>query len=101
MLSRDSKILIVGLGLIGGSYAEGLKKAGFEVGAVTRSRKTIDYALDNGLIDSGMAEVDRDYVSRFDVIVFALYPHVFLSWIEQYQDYIKRSEEHTSELQSR
>lgn len=89
MLSRDSKILIVGLGLIGGSYAEGLKKAGFEVGAVTRSRKTIDYALDNGLIDSGMAEVDRDYVSRFDVIVFALYPHVFLSWIEQYQDYIK------------
>ena len=89
MLSRDSKILIVGLGLIGGSYAEGLKKAGFEVGAVTRSRKTIDYALDNGLIDSGLAEVDRDYVSRFDVIVFALYPHVFLSWIEQYQDYIK------------
>ena len=89
MLSRDSKILIVGLGLIGGSYAEGLKKAGFEVGAVTRSRKAIDYALDNGLIDSGMAEVDRDYVSRFDVIVFALYPHVFLSWIEQYQDYIK------------
>ena len=89
MLSRDSKILIVGLGLIGGSYAEGLKKAGFEVGAVTRSRKTIDYALDNGLIDSGMAEVDRDYVSRFDVIVFALYPHVFLSWIEQYQDYFK------------
>ena len=89
MLSRDSKILIVGLGLIGGSYAEGLKKAGFEVGAVTRTRKTIDYALDNGLIDSGMAEVDRDYVSRFDVIVFALYPHVFLSWIEQYQDYIK------------
>lgn len=89
MLSRDSKILIVGLGLIGGSYAEGLRKAGFEVGAVTRSRKTIDYALDNGLIDSGMAEVDRDYVSRFDVIVFALYPHVFLSWIEQYQDYIK------------
>lgn len=89
MLSRDSKILIVGLGLIGGSYAEGLRKAGFEVGAVTRSRNTIDYALDNGLIDSGMAEVDRDYVSRFDVIVFALYPHVFLSWIEQYQDYIK------------
>ena len=27
MLSKDNKILIVGLGLIGGSYAEGLTKA--------------------------------------------------------------------------
>ena len=89
MLSRDSKILIVGLGLIGGSYAEGLKKAGFEVGAVTRSRKTIDYALSRGIVDSGTVDVTRDYVSRFDIIVFALYPHVFLSWIEQYQDCIK------------
>ena len=42
MLDKDSKILIVGLGLIGGSYAEGLTKAGFEVGAVTRSRESID-----------------------------------------------------------
>lgn len=37
MLQQDTKILIVGLGLIGGSYAEGLKRAGYEVGAVTRS----------------------------------------------------------------
>ncbi len=89
MLDRDSRILIVGLGLIGGSYAEGLTKAGFEVGAVTRSRESIDYALSRGMIASGTVEVTREYVSRFDVIVFALYPHVFLSWIEKYQEYIK------------
>ena len=89
MLGRDSRILIVGLGLIGGSYAEGLTKAGFEVGAVTRSRESIDYALSRGMIASGTVEVTREYVSRFDVIVFALYPHVFLSWIEKYQEYIK------------
>ena len=89
MLKQDSRILIVGLGLIGGSYAEGLTKAGFEVGAVTRSRESIDYALSRGMIASGTVEVTREYVSRFDVIVFALYPHVFLSWIEKYQDYIK------------
>ncbi|MBP5690366.1 MAG: prephenate dehydrogenase [Bacteroidales bacterium] len=89
MLDRDSKILIVGLGLIGGSYAEGLTKAGFEVGAVTRSRESIDYALSKGMIANGTVEVSREYVSRFDIIVFALYPHVFLSWIEKYQGYIK------------
>lgn len=89
MLDRDSKILIVGLGLIGGSYAEGLTKAGFEVGAVTRSQESIDYALSRGMIASGTIDVTREYVSRFDIIVFALYPHVFLSWIEKYQDYLK------------
>ena len=89
MLDPNSRILIVGLGLIGGSYAEGLTKAGFEVGAVTRSQESIDFALSKGLIASGTTEVTRDYVSRFDIIVFALYPHVFLSWLERYQDYIK------------
>jgi len=89
MLKQDSRILIVGLGLIGGSYAEGLTKAGFEVGAVTRSQESIDFALAKGFISSGTTEVTREYVSRFDIIVFALYPHVFLSWIGNYQDYIK------------
>ncbi len=89
MLKQDSRILIVGLGLIGGSYAEGLTKAGFEVGAVTRSQESIDFALSKGFISSGTTEVTREYVSSFDIIVFALYPHVFLSWIENYQDYIK------------
>ena len=89
MLQNDTKILIIGLGMIGGSYAEGLKKAGYEVGAITRSQKTLDYALAKGIIDSGSTEVTRDYVSRFDILVFALYPHVFLDWIERYQDCIK------------
>lgn len=83
------KILIVGLGLIGGSYAKGLRNAGFEVGAVTRSRKTIDYALENGIVDSGSTEVSREYVSQFDIVVFCLYPHVLLDWLEHYQGFLK------------
>ena len=89
MTLKDKKILIVGLGLIGGSYAQGLKRAGFEVGAVTRSQKTVDYALENGIIDSGTTEVTTDYVGRFDILVFALYPHVFLDWLDRWQDCIK------------
>ena len=33
-INKNSKILIVGTGLIGGSYAQGLTEAGFEVGGV-------------------------------------------------------------------
>ncbi len=89
MLQKDNKILIVGLGLIGGSYAEGLTRAGYTVGAVTRSQKTLDTALARGIIGSGTTEVTRDYVSRFDILVFALYPHIFLDWIGRFQDCIK------------
>lgn len=89
MLTNDKKILIVGLGLIGGSYAQALKRRGFSVGAVTRSQGSIDYALKEGLIDRGMTEVDPDYIAGYDIVVFALYPGVLLKWIEANQQYIK------------
>ena len=89
MKLEGRKILIVGLGLIGGSYAKALRNAGFEVGAVTRSRKTIDYALENGIVDSGCTEVSREYVSQFDIVVFCLYPHVLLDWLGRYQGFLK------------
>ena len=86
---NDVKILIVGLGLIGGSYAQALKDLGYEVGAITRSQKTIDYAIKQGLIDSGTTKIDGDYIGKFDIVVFALYPRVLLSWIEENQQYFK------------
>lgn len=86
---KDIKFLIVGLGLIGGSYAQALSDLGYEVGAITRSQSSIDYAIEKKLIAHGTTEVSREYVSQFDVIVFALYPKVFINWIEKYQGYIK------------
>ena len=86
---NDVKFLIVGLGLIGGSYAQALSDLGYEVGAVTRSQSSIDYAKEHGLISHGTTEVTREYISQFDVIVFALYPKVFIEWIEKYQEYFK------------
>ena len=44
MIAKNSVILIVGLGLIGGSYAKGLKKHGYTVYAISRGQGTIDYA---------------------------------------------------------
>lgn len=86
---NDVKFLIVGLGLIGGSYAQALTDLGYEVGAITRSQSSIDYAKEKGLIAHGTTEITREYVSQFDIIVFALYPKVFVKWIEDYQSYFK------------
>lgn len=85
-----TKVLIVGLGLIGGSYAYKLKDVGYEVGAITLNQDDIDYALKNNIIDHGQVEVSKEYVSQFDLVVFALYPNVFIDWISKYSNYFKK-----------
>lgn len=85
----SKKILIVGLGLLGGSYAKALKRFGFHISAITKEQSSIDYALKEGLIDEGSIEVDGKMVGEADLVVFALYPHVFVEWIEQNQNLLK------------
>ena len=89
MLLRDKKILIVGLGLMGGSYAHALKRKGYYVGAVTKEQSSIDYALENNIINSGTINPTKEYIQQFDVVIFALYPKLFVEWIENYQEYLK------------
>ena len=86
----SKKILIVGLGLIGGSYAKRLKNNGHHVGAITLNQEDIDYAIENNIIDEGIVEVKKEFVSQFDIVIFALYPSVFIKWIEQYNSYFKK-----------
>ena len=85
----EQRILIVGLGLIGGSLAEGLTKLGFQVGALTRSRSSVDYALQKGIICEGTTEPEAEFLGRWDLVIFSLYPHVFVEWIENYQHLLK------------
>ncbi len=84
-LDKNCKILIVGLGLIGGSYARALKKQGFYVSAIDKRAEAIEYALSENIIDRGFCDAQNDAVKNADLVVFALYPKVFLSWIEENQ----------------
>ena len=88
-LSKNINILIVGLGLLGGSYAKALTKLGYNVSAIARRRETIDYALKNGIISRGTDVVEPELVSNADLVVFALYPHIFIEWVKQYQQLFK------------
>ena len=83
------KILIVGLGLLGGSYARGLKRFGFQISAITKESADIDYALREGIIDEGTTEIDAKMIGEADLIVFALYPHTFVEWIDAHQGLFK------------
>ncbi|MBQ7075447.1 MAG: prephenate dehydrogenase [Clostridia bacterium] len=89
MVDVSKKILIVGLGLLGGSYARGLKRYGFHISAITKEQSSIDYALKEGLIDEGTTQLDKRIIGEADLVIFALYPHVFVEWIEQNQALFK------------
>ena len=78
-------VLIVGLGLMGGSYARALKRLGFHVAALDRDREAIAYALEEHIIHEGSAEEDGDLIRKADAIVFALYPGIFPDWVREHQ----------------
>ena len=85
----SKNILIVGLGLLGGSYARVLKRFGFHISALTLEQSSIDYALKENIIDEGSTETDEKIIGEADLIIFALYPHVFVEWIEKNQSLFK------------
>lgn len=83
-LEKHHNILIVGLGLLGGSYAMALSRRGYHVSAITLEQSSVDYAVNKGIIGYGTTEVEPDLVAKADLVIFALYPHTFIEWMEQH-----------------
>lgn len=89
IIDNSKKILIIGLGLLGGSYAMALKKKGYDVSAIDLKQSSIDYAIAHNMIDRGTTEIDERLIARSNIIVFALYPHTFVEWVKNHGHLIK------------
>lgn len=74
---------------MGGSYARALTKKGYKVRALTKEQSSVDYALSEKMIEAGSTVPSEKFIKWADVIVFALYPHIFTEWVEKYQHMIK------------
>ena len=68
---------IVGLGLIGGSFAKAYHATGATVLAWNRSRSVLDFAMMSGAVDG---ELTQDNVSACDLVLIALYPEATVAW---------------------
>ncbi|MDF9825276.1 prephenate dehydrogenase [Breznakia sp. PF5-3] len=88
-MNKDTTFAIVGLGLLGGSYAKGLKEAGYHVYGVARREETITYALEHNYIDEG--SIDPALVAKADIIICCLYPSILIKWIEDNKKFFKPS----------
>lgn len=84
MLDTSKTYLIVGLGLLGGKYAQVLSQKGYRVTGITHSAETMEFALSRGYVCAGKTEDFEDLVTQADCVIFGLYPTVLLDWVRQY-----------------
>ena len=84
-ISKDTKFLIIGLGVIGGGYAAALTAQGYDVSCITKDEDDVKYAYAHNMISYGTTIVEPELVAKADVIVFALYPTIFIDWVSKYQ----------------
>ena len=68
------KLFVVGLGLIGGSYAASLSNKGHKVYGVDINNETLEYALNKKWIVSGASDAGY-FISDLDMIIICLYPN--------------------------
>ena len=76
---------IVGLGLIGGSFAKAYHEAGETVLAWNRSREVLDFAMLDGGVDG---ELNEENISQCDLVLVALYPAAAIAYLERMGPYI-------------
>lgn len=83
------KILIVGLGVIGGGYAMALKEAGYrEVYGIDTNEETLKKAKDMEIIKEGFTS-EEDIISQVDLVVLAIYPNLVKNFIMKNKDNFK------------
>jgi prephenate dehydrogenase len=77
------KIGIVGLGLIGGSYARALLPYKYEIYGIDKDEETLRYAEDENMIKKGYIDA-KDILKELDVVFICLYPSQIQSFFQKY-----------------
>ena len=76
---------IVGLGLIGGSFAKAYHEAGARVLACNRSRDVLDFAVMSGAVDG---ELTEENISACDLVLITIYPEAAIEYFKRMAGHI-------------
>lgn len=83
------RIVIVGLGVIGGSFGMALKNNGYkDVYGIDKDINTLKKAKDMGIIKEGY-EDGRQILKSADLIIISIYPKLILNFIKENRDNFK------------
>ena len=76
---------IVGLGLIGGSFAKAYSEAGHEVLAFDRDESVLSFAQIEGAVS---APLTKENIGTCDIVLVAIYPEAAIAYVTQMAPYI-------------
>ena len=79
---------ILGLGLIGGSFARAYAKAGHRVYGCIRSRDMLEFAILSGAVHG---ELNVETIPQCDLILLAIYPEGCVQWLENNAHLIQKN----------
>ena len=97
MMLKDLTYGIVGLGIMGGSFAKSIRQnilsqsdSTGKILGCNRSISSITMALSEGVIDKGFPSTDVDQMlPDCDVVFICLYPHATLDFLKDHKDKFK------------
>ena len=78
---------ILGLGLIGGSFARAFALAGHTVYAIQRNENMLSFAMLSGAVHG---KLDENTIPQCDLILLAIYPEGCASWLESNASLIRK-----------
>lgn len=82
-------ITIVGLGVIGGSFAMAFKEAGFEdVYAVDLNKESIEKAKNMGIIKDG-SDNAKQFLEIADLVIICIYPRIIKDFMMENRNNFK------------
>ena len=91
MRLEDIAITVVGLGVVGGSFAEGLKKAGAgKVYGIDNNLETLKKAKKSGIVDEAF-ENGKIPLPKTDLVIISLYPELLETFILENNEYFKEN----------
>lgn len=80
---KKKNITIVGLGLMGGSYAKALRRAGFaNIFAIDLDMSTLTQSQSDGIITKGYLD-PADILPSSDILIISLYPKQTIEFMEE------------------
>ena len=83
-------IVIVGLGVIGGSFAMALNSAGYrDVYGVDVDEETLRKAKELGIIKDGSTS-GEEFFKNADLIIMSIYPKLVIDFVEKNRGYFKK-----------
>lgn len=85
-------VAIVGLGVVGGSFAKAIKAktpGQYTVLGIDKDPNTINEALSQGLIDRGTSEEAGVLLKEADLVIICLYPSLLVNFVSKHKDDFK------------